>query len=34
VRVDGASRSIFQKGIDETSAFQVTTTLGAIVKTE
>jgi hypothetical protein len=34
VRVDGASRPIFQKGIDETSAFQVTTTLGAIVKTE
>ena len=33
VRVDGASRDLFQQGADETAPFQVTATLGAIVKT-
>lgn len=33
VRVDGASRELFQRGADETAPLQVTATLGAIVKT-
>lgn len=32
-RVDGATRSVFQKRIDQTAPLQFTTTLGAIVKT-